>query len=68
MLLDVVIVCQLMFLLLMRNQLLKLKMQSDILQLNHKYTPMEFAEHVRKTTDEELDKLTQTEQFKNLQR
>lgn len=52
----------------MRNQLLKLKMQSDILQLNHKYTPMEFAEHVRKTTDEELDKLTQTEQFKNLQR
>ena len=57
-LLDAVIICQLMFLLLMRNQLRKLEMQISILQLTNKLSPQEFAEQIRRTTQEELAKLT----------
>jgi len=66
-LLDAIIVCQLMFLLLMRNQLRKLKMQTSILQLTNKLTSEQFKLHVRQTTQKELNKLIQTERFQNFQ-
>lgn len=66
-LLDLVIVCQIMFLIIMRNQLRKLQLQSSVLRLTNKMTPEQFIMHTRQTTEQELAKLTQTEEFRQFQ-
>ena len=65
--LNVVITCQVIFLLLIRNQLRKLEMHTTILQFTNKFTVEEFKEHTRITTEEELAKLLRTEKFQALQ-
>lgn len=66
-LLNIIIVCQLMFLLLMRNQIAKLSSEICKLSLNRKYSSEEFRQHVRTTTQDELARLITTEAFQSLQ-